>query len=385
MQDKQEKKTYWWLLLIIIIAAAAAFYFYHKEADRNKKTKVPSSPDLVLNVMPARAEKITVDNSYIGYVTPINSVAVTPYISGFLEDIMVSGGQEVEQGDTLVVIQQDEYKANLNMAQAKLLQSRADYANAAVYYKRMREAGTKIISKTELDNAKAQYLMSRAAVAEAQASVALAKVNYDYTVIQAPISGIVGDVSLSRGDYVSPSSPPLFTIIQYDPIRVVFSLTDKEYLDEITRNPQQPFTNEKITLRLANGKTYDQNGQYKYMGNELDKPTSSISVYADFANPSRELVANAYVDVLVEKTYDDVVRVRQSYVILENKGSYVYTVRNGGLNKKAVEIVTVSGNDYLLKNTFAPEEYIVIDKVGRIAPGQKIKTRLPEPPAEEKK
>ena len=202
---------------------------------------------------------------------------------------------------------------------------------------------------------------------------------------QSSIDGVVGNVDLTKGNYVAPGSGALLSIIQYDPIRVVFSLTDKEYLDEITRNPQQPFTNEKITLRLANGKIYDQNGQYKYMGNELDKPTSSISVYADFANPSRELVANAYVDVLVEKTYDDVVRVRQSYVILENKGSYVYTVRNGGLNKKAVEIVTVSGNDYLLKNTFAPEEYIVIDKVGRIAPGQKIKTRLPEPPAEEKK
>ena len=112
------------------------------------------------------------------------------------------------------------------------------------------------------------------------------------------------------------------------------------------------------------------------MGNELDKPTSSISVYADFPNPGRELVANAYVDVLVVKTYGDVVRVRQSYVTLENKGAYVYTVQNGKLNKKPVEIVTVSGNDYLLKNTFAAGEYIVVDKVGRIAEGQKIKTRL---------
>ncbi len=374
--NKQEKKIYAEILLIFAIIAVVIYFYYHKRTPRQMAVKSGKLSEITLNVMPAQAEKVTVDNSYIGYVTPINSVAVTPYINGFLEDIMVTGGQLAEQGDTLVVIRQDEYKANLKMAEAKLLQAQADYANAAVYYKRMRDAGVKIISKTELDNAKAQYLSAQAAVAEAKASVALTKVNYDYTVIQAPISGIVGDVSLSRGDYVSPSSPPLFTIIQYDPIRVVFSLTDKEYLNEITRNPQQPFTNEKISLRLANGKIYEAAGQYKYMGNELDKSTSSISVYADFPNPGRELVANAYVDVLVEKTYGDVVRVRQSYVTLENKGAYVYTIQNGRLNRKPVEIVTVSGNDYLLKNTFAAGEYIVVDKVGHIAKGQKIKTRL---------
>lgn len=191
--------------------------------------------------------------------------------------------------------------------------------------------------------------------------------------IQAPISGIVGDVSLSRGDYVSPSSPPLFTIIQYDPIRIVFSLTDKEYLDEITRNPQQPFANEKISLRLANGKIYEAAGQYKYMGNELDKPTSSISVYADFPNPGRELVANAYVDVLVEKTYGDVVRVRQSYVTLEDKGAYAYTVLNGKLNRKPVEIVTVSGKTTCSKTLLPPENILSLIKSGALPKAKRLK------------
>lgn len=384
MQNTQEKRTYSGLLLLIALIAVVAFFYYKKNFSRQVSQK-ENPAELTLNVMPIKAEKMTINNSYIGYVTPINSVAVTPYINGFLEDIMIDGGQEVEQGDTLVVIRQDEYKANLKMAEAKLLQAQADYANAASYYKRMRDAGVKIISKTELDNAKAQYLSAQAAVAEAKASVALAKVNYDYTVIQAPISGIVGDVSLSRGDYVSPASKPLFTIIQYDPIRVVFSLTDKEYLDEIARNPQQPFANEKISLRLANGKIYEQKGQYKYMGNELDKPTSSIAVFADFPNASRELVANAYVDVLVEKTYENVISLRQNYVTLDGKGSYVYTIADKKLNKKPVEIITVSNNNYILKNTFAPNEYIVIDKIGRINAGQKIKPRLVGAQNEEKK
>lgn len=89
------------------------------------------------------------------------------------------------------------------------------------------------MSKTEVDNAKASYLSAEAQLAAAKADYELAKVNYDYTVIQAPISGIVGNVSLTKGDYVSPSGQPLLSIIQYNPIRVVFSITDKDYLEEI--------------------------------------------------------------------------------------------------------------------------------------------------------
>lgn len=95
---------------IFAIIAVVLYFYYHKGTPRQIGAKSGELPEITLNVMPARAEKVTVDNSYIGYVTPINSVAVKPYINGFLEDVMVTGGQLAEQGDTLVVIRQDEYK-----------------------------------------------------------------------------------------------------------------------------------------------------------------------------------------------------------------------------------------------------------------------------------
>ena len=113
------------------------------------------------------------------------------------------------------------------------MQTQADLANAKVYYERVKKVGPKAMSKTEFDNAKAKYLSAQAAVAQARANYNLAKVNYGYTEINAPISGIVGEMSLTKGDYVSPGSQPLFSIIQYDPIRVVFSITDKDYLEEL--------------------------------------------------------------------------------------------------------------------------------------------------------
>lgn len=384
MKNAGEKKTYADLLIIVIIVAAAAAWFFMASRP-HPESKTPHSDELVLNVSPITPQDQTITTSYIGYITPINSVEVLPYISGFLEDIMVVGGQDVAQGDTMIVIRQDEYKANLNSAQAKVLQAQADYNNAEVFYRRMQQAGIKVISKTDLDNAKASYLSTQAQLAQAKAARDLAKVNYDYTVIQAPISGLVGNIDLTRGDYVSPASSPLLKIIQYDPIRVVFSIADKEYLDELMRNPHNLFADEKIRIKLSNGQIYAQPGQFKYLDNEINRNTNSVAVYADFVNTDRVLMANAYVDVLIDRLFKNVVIIPQSQAIMEDQGNYVYTIHNQKLQKTLVEILQITGTDYLLRNNFQPGEYLVLDKIGRISPEQKIKINVIQPALQEKK
>lgn len=326
--------------------------------------------------MPLAPRDVSLTQSYIGYVTPIHSVDIVPYINGFLEDIMVDGGQRVERGDNLILIRQNEYKASLEAAEASVLQADATLNNAAVYYRRVKQAGTKVISKTELDNAKASYLSAKAALAQAKANRDLAKVNFDYTIIQAPISGIVGNVDLTRGDYVSPSSGTLLKIIQFDPIRVVFSITDKDYLNEMAKQSGGLFNGEAIKIRLSNGQIYNKTGKFRFLDNEINRSTNSIAVYADFENENHTLVANAYVDVLLEKNIKNGVPVRQNLVTMEDSGNYVYVVKDDRLERRKVDILGISGNDYILKNTFAAGEYLVLDKVGRIIPGQKLKLNV---------
>ena len=371
---KQEEKTYGWLLAVVLVLALLAGYYALKETQKAKPQTVTAAKEITLRVIPVKAEDVDIQKSYIGYVTPINEVSVLPYINGFLDKIMVSGGQDVSQGETLVVIKQDEYKANMDAARASVIQAEANFANAKSYYDRIKKAGAKAVSKTEIDSAKASYLSSQAAVAQAKANFALAKVNYDYTEIQAPVNGTVGEVSLTKGDYVSPGGQALFKIIQYNPIRVVFSITDKDYLDELAQG--KLFAQDEIRLRLSNGNIYAKPGQYRYVDNEIDRQTNSIAVYADFENEDKTLVANAYVDVLLNKIYKNGVLVRQNYVSREADGNYVYVVNGSQLSKVKVDIVAPVKNDYLLKNTFKRGDYLVIDKVSKMSPDQKIRIEI---------
>lgn len=371
---KQEEKTYGWLLAVVLVLALLAGYYALKETQKAKPQTVTAAKEITLRVVPVKAEDVDIQKSYIGYVTPINEVSVLPYINGFLDKIMVSGGQDVSQGETLVVIKQDEYKANMDAARASVIQAEANFANAKSYYDRIKKAGAKAVSKTEVDSAKASYLSSQAAVAQAKANFALAKVNYDYTEIQAPVNGTVGEVSLTKGDYVSPGGQALFKIIQYNPIRVVFSITDKDYLDELVQG--KLFAQDEIRLRLSNGNIYAKPGQYRYVDNEIDRQTNSIAVYADFENEDKTLVANAYVDVLLNKIYKNGVLVRQNYVSREADGNYVYVVNGSQLSKVKVDIVAPVKNDYLLKNNFKRGDYLVIDKVSKMSPDQKIRIEI---------
>lgn len=373
MQNEYGKKTYSRLLILFVILAIVLGYLMLSATGAGSK-ETPKEKVLTLTVVPAAPENVAVSSSYIGYVTPINSVSIVPYITGFLDKINVKGGQEVKAGDTLVIIRQDEYKARLDAAQASVLKAQSAYGNAKTYFERVKKAGGRAVSKAEFDNAKNAYFSAQADLAQAKADRALAQVNYDYTVIKAPIDGIVGNIDLTPGDYVSPSSAPLLKVIQYNPTRVVFSIADKDYLRE--KDKTDLFSDEKIKLRLADGKIFEPQGTFRFTSNELDKSTNALAVYADFDNPDRTLVANAYVDVIVEKDYQNGILINQNAVSMEADGNYVYTVKNGMLSKTKVEVVSTVGNNYLLRNTFSPEEYIVTQKITGMTPGRKVNIRV---------
>ena len=160
-----EKRFYVWLLLIILILAAGLWFYSARKPSAKPEAEGKTAGDLVLNVLPLQRQDVEVSSRYIGYVTPIKSVNVVPNVSGYLDKIWVQGGQDVKAGDNLLLIEQSEYKARLDAAKASVAQAQADLNNAAIYYKRMQKAGAKAVSKTELDNAKAE---AQKYVAEAQ-------------------------------------------------------------------------------------------------------------------------------------------------------------------------------------------------------------------------
>lgn len=364
------------LLVIVFMLAETSLRSGGKTADGAKTAELPA---LVLDGVRPEPQKRVIERKYIGYVTPVHSVFVLPFISGFVGDVRVTGGQRVKKGDVLVVLQQQEYAARLSGAQAAVEQASATLENARSYYNRLTAAGAQAVSAADKDKARAAYLTAKAALSQAKADEALAKVNFDYTIIKATVTGVAGDVSLTKGAYVSPAGEPLFRIIQTSPIRVVFSVSDRDYLN---MTDSDGLSGMVVRLILPNGEAYKQTGALEFTDNAIDRQTNSMAMYALFENPENKLVTNAYVTVLAARTYDDTVAVPQKAVSFSDKGARVQIVNNGVLASKTVDILDQRDDVYIVKNVFAKDDFVLSSPVAALPSNRSVRLNAVSPSGE---
>ncbi|MCQ2740958.1 MAG: efflux RND transporter periplasmic adaptor subunit [Alphaproteobacteria bacterium] len=203
---------------------------------------------------------------------------------------------------------------------------------------------------------------------------------FDYTLLKSPINGIVGHIDITKGNYVSPSSEALFSIIQKNPVRVEFAISDKEYLAQLKKHPDGTlFNSEKIQIRLADNSIYEHSGIFKFNNNTLNKETNSISVYADFENSEKKLMPNSYVDILISKNLKNVFLIRQNYVTLSNDGAFVSVMKNGKILRTPLHIVGYYGDYFVADNAFEKNEFLVIDKPENIPPETILTMKITDP------
>lgn len=355
-------------IIILILVLAIAFWGY-LEYKRYKHSDVKMAPTVIASAVEVLAPKfqdISANFEYIGQVAAINQVDIVPYINGYISQILKSGGNFVKKNDVILTIRQDEYISQLESAQAGIYSAVADYENAETQYNRLKKAGSKAISQSEIDKARATFLMSKAALKKAQAVFTQSQINYEYTYLTAPFDGILGNIDASVGDFITSASTKIVKLVQYNPIRVVFSVTDKEFLS----SKKQKITG--IKLKLSDGSIYSGKGQIKYTANEINPATNSIAIYAEFQNPNNELIPNAYVKVILEKSYSNSVLIAKDKIIFRQDGNYIYVVKKGIMELKKINILAQKDNNYIIKNDFEKEEFIVKGAVEEGLLGKKV-------------
>lgn len=363
---KDTFKNWLILFLLLIIIGGGWLLFNHKEQPAPPSSK---AKEIVVRAKPLAAENITVAQSFIGNVVAVNSVYLVPYLSGYIAEIPVDSGQQVKKGDIIITLRPEEYKAAMDSAYAAVLSGAADLNNAESQYQRLLKAGAKAVSQTELDSAKTAYLTAKANLKQAEANLETAGINLGYTKITAPFDGVLGNINASVGNFISPSTSNLVRIVQYNPARVIFSVTDKEFLQ------YNNLFADAVRLQLSNGQDYPYTGKIIYTENVLDKASNSLAVYAEFENPQRVLIPNAYVKVLLEHTYKNAVLISKDLVQLQDNGYFVYAVQDNAVAQLPVQIEAEKGNDFVAKNTFKTNTWLITQETEPSLIGQKVQVQ----------
>lgn len=353
-----KERFFWVVVSLLLLIGLLVLVKIHLESVKTPSIEKEQG-GFSLPIETVQLQPVTMTRPYIGRIKAIQSVDILPFINGFISQVKVKGGQFVQEGDILFTIDKKTYQAQKDQADAQVLSAKATYDNAAIYLKRIEKTPSKAISQTELDNAKAQFLSAEGSLKAAQAAAAAALVNYNYTEVKAPISGVVGNIPVTIGDYVSPAGKVLAQIIQQTPIRVAFSISNKEYLNFLSSDNNKLFDGWRIQLKLPNNELYPQEGTVVYTDNSVAQDTSSITVYADFDNPNGQLVADGYVDVLAQKNIQSGILIDKDLVHFEPTGSFVYVLNGHKINKQAVSIGITVGQQFYIEKGLKGGESLV--------------------------
>src|SRR5438874_5878414 len=215
---------------------------------------------------------------------------INAQVQGYIVSRDYEEGSVVKKGDLFFQIDPRHFEAALAQAKGTLARDKANQAKTDADEKRAVDLfKKKVISDSERDTATAAAGSSRANVEADEAAVKQAEINLGYTKITAPIDGMVGFANNQVGDLVGPTTGPLTTMSQIDPIKAMVTAGEEPFTDFVSRHPDPTERNAYIKsldfeLFLGNGAIFPQKGKFYALDRNLDTKTGSIRNYVTFPN-----------------------------------------------------------------------------------------------------
>ncbi|MFN3460090.1 MAG: efflux RND transporter periplasmic adaptor subunit [Oceanibaculum sp.] len=346
----------------------------------------PPPPEVLLKTV--EAKDIPISYEYAGRVAGSREVEVRARVSGILMERTYTEGELVKQGDLLFLIDPAPYEAALAQAEAMLQQQQANLAQADREWKRISALFERnAVSARERDSALSTLELAKATVAGARAELRTARINLDYTRVEAPISGVTSQEAVSEGSLVGTGqdSSLLTRISQLDPVYVNFAVPDAESLQ--LRNMQEsgaltlPADGRlRVDLRLSDGSAMGDAGYVDFTDSTIDPSTGTIRNRAVVANPNRDLMPGQFVRVQVKgMVLRNAVTVPQVAVLQGAQGMMVYVVNGENVaTPRPIRIGRAIGDSWLVQDGLKDGERVIVEGVIKVRPGQTVRPAEPK-------
>ena len=335
------------------------------------------APPPAVGVVAVEQRGITPSLSFIGRVRAVETFQARARVEGFLTKIAFKDGQQVKAGELLYQIEKTQYTAAVEQAKANVAAAEAVARNAQLAFNRASDlVKTSAGTQATVDSTRATLDSANASIMQNQAALTIANENLGYTDIMSPIEGRVGFTAVTLGNLVNAATGVLATVVSDDPIYVEFPVSMRQIADLASQHKGDVSraTDIKVHATLANGKPYDQVGDWSFVSNQVDQQTDTVAVRATFANPRRVLLDSAFVTVKVERgAPQQRLVIPRSALQLDQVGVYVMVVDD---DKKAVvrRVTTAEavGTEIAIASGLKEGEKVIIDGVQKVRPGQVV-------------
>ncbi len=372
-------------LIGCLVAGAVALL---AACDRSGPGQAAAPPLRVLVTQSAQRD-VPLSIDMVGSTLGTRDVPIRARVEGFLESMDFTEGTFVAEGDLLYTIDPQPFQAKVVEAQSQLAAAQTRHAKAEADLQRVRPlAEIKAVSAQDLDGAVAQEAAASAGVRASEAALELAEIELGYTRIKAPISGLIGLTQAKPGEFVGrdPNPVVLNLVSDIDPIRVRFSISEREYLI-LARNylvdrqgpedPRQQMRAERpsnMTLILADGSEHPHKGQVVAASQSVDQETGTYIMEASFPNPTNLILPGQFARVRAPyETLKDVVVIPRKSVS-ELQGLYrVYVVdAAGAVAVREVGLGPKTGDDVVVESGLEAGETVIVEGIQKVRPGMTV-------------
>ncbi|MGA3160413.1 MAG: efflux RND transporter periplasmic adaptor subunit [Terracidiphilus sp.] len=385
-QQPSAPKSSWvriviYLLLFSIVALVVWRIYQNKmqtAANSASQAAALMSRPVPVQVAATEQKPMPIFLTALGTVMPYMSVTVKARVSGELEPVRFTEGQQVKQGQTILVIDPRPYQAALDQAKGTLAHDEALLKNAQAEfarYKALYDAGvtSKEIMQTD-EAAQGQY---EGAIEADKAAIETAQLQLEWCTIQSPISGKIGLRLVDPGNIITANTTNLVIINQFQPIAVYFTLPE----DELPQVLKKLAAEKRLAVDA-----YDQNDVQKlatgYLltaDNQIDTTTGTGKLKAVFDNKDEALFPNQFVNIhLVMEDRPNALVIPSAAIQTGNQGSYVWVVDhadaqgNGAARIQRVKVALSEGQVTILDEGLQPGQTVVVDGADRLRPGQSV-------------
>ena len=336
----------------------------------------PPSPVIVT---PAVMASVPVYLDEVGRGVAREVVSVQPEVSGRITEIRFTDGADLKKGDPLFTIDPRPFQAQLDAAEANLVQSKAALDFAKIQFARVQDlVASKAIARQDYDTRKNAVDVGEAQVRQNEAAVESARLNLEYTAIRSPIDGRAGHRLVDIGNVVTANSSTLLTIERLDPIYADFTVTEND-LPAVQRNSRGGEL--KVEVRLPDEPEKPVVGRLTFLDNSVQSSSGTVMLRATVPNADHRLWPGQFVNVrLVLATLPKAVLVPVAATQDSAKGPFVYVVKQDSTAElRIIKLGQRQGDQIVVEQGVQPGERVVVTGQLGVMPGAKV--RVDTPPA----
>jgi multidrug efflux system membrane fusion protein len=362
---------------VAALIAGASLYLEAPRGAHAASAEAAAQPAVPVTVAAVQPKNVTTWQEFSGRLEAVDRVEVRPRVAGAILSVHFREGGLVKEGDLLVSIDPEPYKAAVAQAEGQMAsaQARLDYADTELERGKTL-ASRNTISQSDLSQRQSSRAEAIANVQAARATLKSAQLNLDYTQIRAPISGRAGRIEVTVGNLVAAGSASavLTTLVSSSPIYASFdaaeelvarTLAQVDVKDGVPAIGDVPV--EASTLASATAVR----GKLQLIDNEVNAASGTIRVRAVFDNPGGRLIPGQFVRVRMgEPKAEDRLLVSEKAIGTDQDKKFVLVVEAGDkVGYRQVQLGSVIDGQRIVEKGLSAGDRVVVSGLQRIRPG----------------